>query len=271
MPPISSSSQLWRKLCDYTKIVLGFSKDTTPKEFWKGLIYAVLLALAIRTIVAEPFKIPSGSMHPTLIEGDFILVNKNAYGYSRHSLPFSLPLFDGRIFESIPQRGHVVVFKPPHRMEEYWIKRVVGLPGDRVQMKEGHLYINGELVNKEPLPSYNLDMWNDPKGARNVPQYQEHFSGESEDGHHMVQESPVGTHWLDQTGVFHVPEGHYFVMGDNRSHSADSRVPGGLGFVPAENLVGRAFIIFFSTDAALWQVWRWITGIRYNRLMNLIQ
>lgn len=251
--------------------LLGFSEDTTLIQFIKTVSSAVIIAVGIRTWGVEPFKIPSPSMHPTLIEGDFLLVNKWAYGYSRFSFPFKIKLFEGRIGFRPPQRGDVVVFHPPHRPldADCWIKRVVGVPGDVVQMKQGVLHLNGQPVRMQKQEEYTLEMWDDPLPSRKVAHYQETFPNLHD--HHVIYDGPLGDHPLDNTEPVVVPEDHYFMMGDNRHHSADSRLLGGLGFVPSEYLVGKASLIFFSTDAHLWQVWRWLSALRYKRLFRWIQ
>jgi signal peptidase I len=238
------------------------------KGFWetaRTLIYAVAIALAVRTFLYEPFNIPSGSMKPTLLVGDYLFVSKFAYGYSRHSLPFSLPLIDGRIFAALPERGDVAVFKLPSDNRTDYIKRIIGLPGDRLQVREGILYINGE-----PAERVRLDNFRDDDGTSNgeLARYRETLPG----GRSFTVLDIVARGALDNTQVYEVPEGHVFAMGDNRDNSLDSRVPN-VGFIPLENLIGRAEIIFFSTngEARLWEVWKWPLAIRFRRLFNLIE
>jgi signal peptidase I len=202
------------------------------------IVQALLLALVIRTFLFQPFSIPSGSMRPTLLEGDYLFVTKWAYGYSRHSFPFSPPLFSGRIWGEAPARGDVVVFKYPPNPSLDYIKRVIGLPGDRVQMREGQLFINGEPVRREKVGQ--IDNPDITEQDRPVDVYRETLpNGVSYD---TLDINPGSIE--DTTREFVVPEGHYFMMGDNRDNSTDSRF--NVGFVPAENLVGRANIIFFS-------------------------
>lgn len=233
-------------------------------ETLRTLFYAILIALVVRTLFFEPFNIPSGSMKPTLLVGDYLFTSKYAYGYSRHSLPFSPPLFGGRILEGLPERGDVVVFKLPSDGRTDYIKRVIGLPGDRIQMREGVLYINGEAVTKERVGSF-VD---EGEGDRELARYVETLpNGRQYEVLDMTANGPY-----DSTRVFEVPEDHLFVMGDNRDNSMDSRTRF-VGFVPVENLVGRAEVIFFSTDgtAALWELWRWPFAIRYGRLFETIE
>lgn len=244
--------------------------DKQPSELVeniKTIVYALLIALVIRAFLFQPFNIPSGSMLPTLLVGDYLFVSKYSYGYSRHSFPFSPPLFSGRILESAPQRGDIVVFKLPTDGSTDYIKRLIGLPGDRVQMRGGVLYINDQPVALAPVADY---LEKDPVGnAFQVRQYRETMpGGVSHNVLDMVIDGPV-----DNTGVFTVPRGHVFMMGDNRDNSSDSRVPnGGVGFVPMENLVGRAEFLFFSTDgsARWWEFWQWIQAARFDRMFRSI-
>lgn len=226
-------------------------------ETIRTVVYAVLIALVIRTIAYEPFNIPSESMLPTLLVGDYLFVSKYAYGYSRHSLPLSPPIGDGRIFESQPERGDVVVFKLPRDDETDYIKRIIGLPGDRIQMRNGVLHINGEPVQRERVEDF---VYRDgPRGVYRIPRYRETLPN----GVQYYTLDMVEGGDTDDTPVFQVPPGHYFAMGDNRDNSVDSRVPsGGVGYVPAENLVGRAEILFFSkpADVPIWEVWNWRFG-----------
>ncbi len=232
----------------------------------KTIVYAVLIALAIRTVAFEPFNIPSGSMIPTLLVGDYLFVAKYSYGYSRHSLPLSLPLIPGRLFMSEPERGDVAVFKLPTDNKTDYIKRIVGLPGDRVQMKKGRLYINDRMLARKRIEDF---VFTDENGRiRRVAQFVETLPGGRE--HRILEQTDRG--YLDNTRIYTVPRGHFFAMGDNRDNSLDSRVLGGVGFVPAENLVGRAEILFFSTNgkAHIWEIWRWPTAIRFARLFDLV-
>ena len=239
------------------------------KESWlevvKTIVYALLIAGIIRSFLFQPFNIPSGSMEGTLLIGDYLFVSKSTYGFSRYSFPFGLIPFSGRFaVMSEPQRGDIVVFKfPPDNSTDY-IKRLIGLPGDRIQMKEGVLYINDMAVPKVKVEDY-VDMTTGE--PRNVPRYRETLpNGVSYD---VLDRDPEGN--LDNTQVFVVPEGHYFMMGDNRDNSADSRVD--VGYVPFENFVGKAQIIFFSTDgsARIWEVWKWPWAIRYDRLAHFVE
>ena len=230
----------------------------------KTVVYAVLIALVVRTVAYEPFNIPSGSMVPTLLVGDYLFVSKYSYGYSRYSLPFGFPLFSGRIFFHSPERGDVVVSKLPTDNSTDYIKRLIGLPGDRIQMKAGNLYINDQLVPRKRIQDY---LYQEGNGAV-IPltQYIETLPNGRE--HRIIKMGDNGP--LDNTQVYTVPAGDYFMMGDNRDNSQDSRVLSAVGYVPAENLIGRAEFIFFSTDgsARLWELWKWPFAIRYSRLFH---
>lgn len=231
------------------------------------IFYAVLIALVIRTFAYEPFNIPSGSMLPTLMVGDYLFVSKFTYGFSRHSFPLSAVPFRGRIFETPVERGDVVVFKLPRDNRTDYIKRIVGVPGDRLQMIDGALQLNGEAVKRERLDDITLrDRFGN---VRRHAQYRETLPG----GVNYVT-LDTGRIAVDNTRVFIVPPGHYFAMGDNRDNSADSRVrTSGVGYIPAENIVGRAEILFFSTDgsARKWEFWRWISAARFNRFFKSLR
>ncbi|MGB3897119.1 MAG: signal peptidase I [Mesorhizobium sp.] len=228
------------------------------------VVQALILALVIRTLFFQPFSIPSGSMRPTLLEGDYLFVTKWAYGYSRYSMPFSPDLFSGRIWGSEPKRGDVVVFKFPPNPSIDYIKRVVGLPGDKIQMKDGQLFINGVGVPREKVGQ--IDNPDITEVNRPVDVYRETLpNGVSYD---TLDLTPNGIG--DNTREFDVPTGHYFMMGDNRDNSSDSRFS--VGYVPDENLVGRANIIFFSIagGASPLEIWKWPTEMRASRLFHFI-
>ena len=242
-------------------------------ETIKTLLYAGLIAMGIRTVAFEPFNIPSGSMIPTLLIGDFVFVSKYSYGYSHYSIPFSPDVFSGRIFGSYPHRGDVVVFRNTRNTSEDWIKRVIGLPGDHIQVRAGQLYINGAEVPRTPEGPYESS---DENGTRVLTQeYKEALPGGPK--HDILKysddEEPNIMSDLDpnNTEEYVVPEGHLFMMGDNRDNSADSRfIVNGLGFVPLENVIGRAQFIFFSFDAEhpWWQFWQWPLEVRWGRLLK---
>jgi signal peptidase I len=233
-------------------------------ETTKVIVQALLLALVVRTLLFQPFNIPSGSMKSTLLVGDYLFVSKYAYGYSRFSLPFGLHLFDGRIWSAPPKRGDIVVFKLPRDDSTDYIKRVVGLPGDRIQVKGGVLYINDVAVPREPVDTFDDDGFQYVRYRETLPNGVSYL---------VLDRDANGLE--DNTQVFEVPPDHYFMMGDNRDNSTDSRVPpanGGVGYVPFENLVGRAEIIFFSVKEGekAWEVWNWPTTVRWDRLFKVL-
>jgi len=232
-------------------------------ELVKTVLIALLIAFGIRTIAFEPFNIPSGSMIPTLLIGDYLFVSKYSYGYSTYSLPYGVRLFSGRVFGREPERGDVAVFKLPRDNRTDYIKRIIGLPGDRIQVRSGTLYVNGEVVKRERIEDF-IDR--DGPVAVRTPQFVETLPNGRR--HRILEVSDNGP--LDDTPVYTVPAGHYFAMGDNRDNSLDSRVQGAVGFIPAENLVGRAEFLFFSTDgnASWYQFWKWPSATRFSRLFT---
>ncbi|MFN3232108.1 MAG: signal peptidase I [Alphaproteobacteria bacterium] len=253
-------------------------------EFVTTIVVAVLIAVGFRSVAYEPFNIPSGSMYPTLLYGDYLLVSKFSYGYSRHSFPFSAGPFSGRIFESPVERGDVAVFKWPGDNRTDYIKRIVGLPGDTIETINGVLHINGTAVELEQLE----DFVHPDSGVR-FRRYRETLPNgvahEILDCRVSQTVQVCGNDRGDNRGPFTVPEGHFFAMGDNRDGSEDSRYPlrrtfgggvSGVGFVPMENLVGRADVLFFSTcgsdcNAPLWKPWNWIGAMRFDRFFDVIR
>ena len=254
-------------------------EPSAPEQLWqhealrdilKTIAIALVLALGVRTFIFQPFMIPSPSMEGTLLVGDYLFVSKYSYGFSRYSFPFSSLLPDfGRIFSREPVPGDVVVFRFPPDPNQVYIKRLVGLPGDRIQVVKSVLHINGRPVQVSRDGAQDVTC---RPGLRTVPAYRETFPNGA--SHLIYQCDPMSE--LDDTQEYVVPDGHYFVLGDNRDNSKDSRLPSimwGVGFVPRENLIGRAQIVFFSTDgsASLWQVWRWPSAIRFGRLFHAIR
>ena len=264
---------------------IAVQPDAKPEEkqesFVIFLLKLALIVVIFRSFVFSPFNIPSESMLPRLNNGDYLLASKWSFGYSRYSLPFSVPLIPGRILASQPKRGEVVIFKaPPHNDIDY-IKRVIGLPGDQVQMRGGQLFLNGEAVPKKRIahfviaitpnthcffPHFETRLADGTPVCR-YPQYSETLPGGR-----SYEVLDIGITPQDDTEVVVVPEGMLFMMGDNRDNSLDSRfpaVPGqGIGIVPQANLVGKASIMMFSTDGgAEWiKPWTWFTAARWNRI-----
>lgn len=235
----------------------------------KGLISAFLIVMFIRTFFIQVFIIPSGSMYPTLMIGDMPAVTKYSYGYSSYSIPLLGGLFKKRyVHDAQPHRGEVVVFTNPLDTSLDFIKRCVGLPGDRVQVIKGVLHVNGEAAKLERIEDYPyLD---DRTGVlRMVPQYLETVPGTTIT-HRILKMAPFGEGYYDNTPEYTVPEGHYFMMGDNRDGSADSRAFDVVGFVPHAHLLGPAKMVVFSTNAKWYQVDKWVSGIRWGRALSWI-
>jgi len=270
------------------------SSDTAPvapapakprsetRETLTFLLKLMVVVLIFRSFIFSPFSIPSESMLPRLLIGDYLFISKWNYGYSKHSLPFSVPLIPGRIFANLPTRGDVVVFKAPPGNRTDYIKRVIGLPGDTIQMRDGQLILNGVAVPKERIADFTLPLtpnfgpqecgaaYQDTDKGQPICRY-ERFR-ETLPGGRSYDVLDRGTTIADDTGVFAVPAGHVFMMGDNRDDSADSRFPQiegqGIGMVPLENLEGKAVIGFFSTDgSASWLLpWTWFSAARWSRI-----
>jgi signal peptidase I len=242
-------------------------KDEGVWETIKVILQALLIAVVVRTVLFQPFNIPSGSLVPTLLVGDYLFVSKYAYGYSRYSIPFGPPLFEGRVWGSEPKRGDIAVFKLPKDNSTDYIKRVIGLPGDRIQVVDGVLRINGQPVKRERIEDFETQ---DAFGrAIKVPQYLETLPNGV--AHRIIERDGDRGYW-DNTYEYKVTPGHFFMMGDNRDNSTDSRDESSVGQVPYENLVGRAEIIFFSIDenAHAWKVWEWPWTVRWNRILTTI-
>jgi signal peptidase I len=249
--------------------------DSGLGETVRVIVHALLIALVIRTFLFQPFNIPSGSMKATLLVGDYLFVSKYSYGYSHYSIPLSPPLFTGRIFGSEPNRGDIVVFRLPKDDSVDFIKRVIGLPGDRIQVRDGLLYINDKPVERERLSDYVGEQ--DPCGPSDatvrLKQGVKRWKETLPNGVSYETLDCVDKGFYDNTAVYTVPPGHFFMMGDNRDNSTDSRVQSEVGYVPLENIVGRAQMIFFSVDEGehAWMFWRWPWTVRWNRLFKIVR
>ena len=230
----------------------------------KSVSLAVLIALLIRSFIAEPFNIPSGSMKPNLLVGDFIFVSKWSYGYSRHSLPFSIPLIPNKIFSEYPSRGDIVVFKTPEDNRTDYIKRVIGLPGDKIKIVNGIIILNdNKIVTKKINDFIDNDNRSLIKRVRRYKEYHKNLDFDILD----LMDNGIA----DNTKLFEVPEGYFFVMGDNRDNSQDSRFDN-VGFIPINNLVGKARFIFFSLENSRFlEFWKWPRAIRAKRIFKKIK
>lgn len=243
----------------------GEERGSAWLETLRTIVIAVLIAVGVRTFAYEPFNIPSSSMEPTLLIGDYLFVSKFSYGYSRHSLPFGVPLFSGRIFFTEPDAGDVAVFTYPRDDETDYIKRIVGLPGDKIEVIDGILHVNDVPVERELLSASEVAELGYPDQVGQL--YYETLPN----GHRHLIREVSDERPFDNWGPEVVKEGHFFAMGDNRDNSLDSRAD--VGQVPFENLVGRAEILFFSHDGSSpwWKFWTWPSSIRFGRIGDAIE
>jgi signal peptidase I len=233
-------------------------------ETIKTVAVAIALAVLFRSFLYEPFHIPSGSMKDTLLVGDFIFVSKYSYGYSRYSFPLGLPLFEGRIGGNRePERGDIIVFRLPRNPHIDYIKRLIGMPGDTIQMKKGTLYLNGKAIPKERVEDFVEHQPGNVNRIRHVPKFRETLPN----GVSYFVLDEYDDYDADDTDVYTVPEGHYFFMGDNRDNSIDSRFLDDVGYVPMENIVGPARIVAISVEEgeSLLAFWKWGESLRTDR------
>ena len=231
----------------------------------KALFWALLIAGIIRTFAIEPFKIPSGSMKPNLLVGDFLFVSKWNYGYSKYSFPFGLAPFSGKIFEKNPERGDIIVFKLPGQENINYVKRLLGLPGETIKVIDGEVFIKkNDSLNFEKLNQISDDFFFDD-------QYQEEINQLIEDNYKILNITDNGP--LDYTPEYIIPQNKYFFMGDNRDNSSDSRVMSGVGFVPKENMIGKVWFIWLSIDTqfSITKFWTLPLHIRYERLFKSVK
>ena len=232
---------------------------------FKALFWALIIAGVIRTFAIEPFKIPSGSMKPNLLVGDFLFVSKWDYGYSRYSFPFGLPPFKGKIFESNPERGDIIVFKLPGQENINYVKRLVGLPGETIKVVNGKIYLKTQnSTDFEVLDQIEDGFFYDDQYGKEIQQL-------IENEYRILNITNDGP--LDYTPEYEIPNDKFFFMGDNRDNSSDSRILSGVGFVPKVNIVGKVWFIWFSvdTDFSLSKFWNLPLHIRYDRLFNVIK
>ncbi len=257
----------------------GKKKRSETADTLLFLLKLAIIVIVIRSFIFAPFSIPSESMLPRLFIGDYLFVTKWNYGYSKYSLPFSVPLIPGRIFGDVPTRGDVIVFKAPPQNDKDFIKRVIGLPGDTIQMRAGQVILNGKPVPRERIadfvipqsPNYHCDARFADVDASGTPVCRYTRYRETLPNGVSFQTIDRGRTVADDTGVYTVPAGHVFMMGDNRDDSEDSRFSqeaGGIGYVPLENLEGKAVVTFWSTDgSSRWLLpWTWFTAARWNRM-----
>jgi len=249
------------------------TSSATSKSMWREgfelaqtIGCALAIALVLRTAMFQPFTIPSSSMEPGLVTGDYIIVSKFAYGWSRASFPFDPPLFAGRRFGPPPSRGDVIVFRLPRDPRQTWVKRLIGLPGDRIQVRDGQVFINGRGL---PQRSSGATVDHDDPGRPVMLAWEQGFAT----GKHLIYTGAAG-HEGDNTGIYVVPAGCYFVMGDNRDNSLDSRWPRevGVGFLPAENIVGKAEIVLASwrPGSSVLKPWTWL-NLQFDRLLRPVR
>lgn len=248
------------------------NKKESIKTEIKSLLLVVILALMVRTFIIELFFVPTGSMKATILKGDYIFSTKYSYGFSRYSIPFSPNLFEGRLLASFPERGDIIIMRPPHEMSTRFIKRLIGLPGEKIQITNDVIYINDQ-----PMPRIEVGKYIDEQGTEYIKFREKLPNGLSYFIYKVKHFYPIFKHEYSNFGPYIIPSGHYFFLGDNRDESADSRAQ--LGVVPFKNLIAKAQFVLFSTKEYLWdsnlsiidqilQVGKWLSSIRFNRLFN---
>ncbi len=248
-------------------------------EELKSFFYIILLAVSIRILIFEPFYIPSGSMRKTAIEGDYLFSTKYNYGYSKHSLIISPNLFSGRVLASPPERGDIIIFRPPHQMNERYIKRLIGMPGDKIELKNGILFINDKEIERKLVKSYEENNLNFEEYREKLPNGKSYII-------RQINQSDIGPEYrkiltkVNNIGPFFVPDDNYFFLGDNRDQSGDSRFE--LRYVPFENFISKVQFIFFSFGEKLWledalskeqifQIGKWVKSFRLDRFFAPIE
>jgi len=273
--------EIFTKFSAFIELLIGYSllyaskSEEHLKKFLnnlKALMWALLIAGVIRTFAIEPFKIPSGSMKPNLLVGDFLFVSKWDYGYSRYSFPFGFPPFKGKIFEKSPSRGDIIVFKLPGQENINYVKRLVGLPGETIKVIDGLIYIKKEgSDNFEVMEQSEDGLFFDKQENAQLPQLIENnykiLNGRVDKvtyANGEVKEVLNTKTFLDDTPEYKIPENKFFFMGDNRDNSADSRVMSGVGFVPKENIIGKVWFIWFSIDSTSF-------NIRFDRIFSTVK
>ncbi|XVN43146.1 MAG: signal peptidase I [Candidatus Rickettsia vulgarisii] len=252
-----------------TKTTIINSETKQSKEFL-SFIFVIILAMMIRTFVMELFFVPTASMKATIFENDYIFSTKYSYGYSKYSLPFSPNVFNGRIFASTPQRGDIIIFRPPNNMSIRYVKRLIGLPGDKIQLINDLIYINDKPIERDKVGIYESEAGKFyTKFKETLPNGASYFSYKLQENNNSFADQ------LSTTSIFYVPEGKYFFLGDNRDESGDSRFD--LGYVPFENFIAKGQFVIFSTKETLWsndigiinqilRIGTWVSSIRFNRL-----
>ena len=255
---------LEKNIADSSKVDKSpIDKPAKEQSLFSTIFFAIIIAFTFRSFFFEPFHIPSSSMNPGLLTGDYIFVSKYSFGYSRYSFPFGINFFSDRIFYKAPKRGDVLVFRLPSNPKINYIKRVIGLPGDEIQLKDSFLYINGNQIKRVKSGEFTAI-------ENNISVSAEKFIETMPEGKKIeIMEQKLTPQ--DNTGVYTVPYGYYFAMGDNRDNSEDSRFLNEVGFIPEENLIGEAKIIFFSCNSPIWYFWKWYESVRIERIFKKIE